>query len=218
MIILPTRGRPDSIRRFMEAYAKTGATAPVLLVTDHDDTSYDALALHPNFKRKVMPPHNGIGECFNAVFAEYPDLEYYGVMADDVVPETPKWDMLLKEACLPFSLSWGNDGLQGAKLPTHPHIAGDVVRTLGWIACPGVMHWFVDNMWLDIANALGGGHYLTDVRTPHYHVLSGQASLDDTYMNQPSREKDMTNYAAFMKNEFPGIARKLKTAQQKLSA
>jgi hypothetical protein len=209
MIILPTRGRPESIKRFMEAYVKTEATAQVLLVTDHDDNSYDALELHANFKRKIMPEHNGIGDCFNAVFAEYPDLEYYGVMADDVVPSSPKWDQKLKEACLPFNISWGNDGLQGANLPTHPHIAGDVVRSLGWIACPGVMHWFVDNMWKDIAGVLGG-KYLPDVLTPHYHVLSGQAELDDTYMNQPSREKDMIYYMRYKNSVWPDISEKLK--------
>lgn len=215
MIILPTRGRPKSIERFMAAYANTGASALVLLVTDHDDPSYDALALHPNFKRKIMPPHRGIGECFNAVFAEYPNLEYYGVMADDVVPTSPQWDERLRAACLPFTIAWGNDGLMGEKLPTHPHIAGDVARTLGWLACPGVMHCFVDNMWMDIANVLGGGVYLSDVMTPHHHVLSGKAELDDTYLNQPSREKDMTNYAQFLKNEFPAIAARLNAARPK---
>lgn len=213
MIILPTRGRPESIRRFMSAYEATGAEEPVMLLVDHDDPSYDTLAMHPKFSIKKMPPHSGIGDCFNHAFKDFPSEEYYGIVADDVVPQTPGWDQLLKAACLPYGMSWGNDGVQGGNLCTHPFIAGDVVRRIGWLAAPGIKHWFVDNVWKDIAGVLGGGNYLPDVKMTHYHVLNGLAEMDDTYLSQPSREKDLQSFIAFRQTSFPEIARRIQSGR-----
>lgn len=208
MIFLPTRGRPDSIRRFMESYRKTDASEPVLLLVDNDDDSYAALDLHPHFRIMKMPEHGGISECFNIAFAAHPQEEAYGIMADDVLPETPHWDRLLKQACLPFSIAWGDDDMPSIGLPTHPFIAGDVARAIGWLAYPHTKHWFVDNVWKDIADMLGG-RQLAHVRTPHLHILNNKAPLDDTYLNQPSRQADENAYNAFKENELPVLREKL---------
>ena len=209
MIFLPTRGRPDSIRRFAALYGKTSASAPVLLLVDHDDASYDNLILPPQFSILRMQPHNGISECFNAAFAAHPDLEYYGIMADDVVPETPHWDRLLKEACLAHGIAWGNDDMPQIGLPTHPFLSGRLVRHIGWLAYPGTKHWYVDNVCKDIADAIGGCQLKT-VHTPHWHILNDKAPLDDTYLNQPSRQKDEAAYQTFREHELPALQEKLK--------
>lgn len=210
MIIMPTRGRPESVKRFARCYVETQASEPLTMVIDHDDKSYDKLELPPQFTVKVMPPHGGIGDCFNAMLEEHPDEVVYGVVADDVVPQTPHWDQLLKTACLPFGLSWGNDGVQGEKLCTHPFIAGDLARAIGWIAYPKTKHWFVDNVWKDIAIGVGHAAYLPDVHTPHFHVMNGKAELDETYMNQPSRERDFQAYAEFKKLHYEPLIARLK--------
>jgi hypothetical protein len=210
MIFLPTRGRPQSILRFIECYHRTEAKEPVLLVTDHDDRSYDAITLPANFSIKVMPPHGGIGECMNAAFADHPNEVYYGLIADDVVPETPRWDQILINACLPYGISWGDDGVPGINLPTHPFIAGDLVRAIGWIACPTLKHWYTDNVCHDIAVGIGCGKFLPEVKLPHYHVFNDKAELDDTYLNQPSREKDKAAYLKFRQEELPGLLQRIR--------
>lgn len=210
MIILPTKGRPDSIKRFIGCYAKTQASEPMMLVMDEADRSYDGIELPAQFSIKRMPPHGGIVECVNAVFREHPDKTYYGIMADDVVPETPRWDVKLKEACLPYGISWGDDSMPDIGLPTHPFLAGDLVRKMGWVVCPSLKHWYADNMVKDIADGLGCGRYLPEVKVPHYHVFNNKAELDDTYMNQPSRERDKEAYLAFRDKELPGLLKKIR--------
>lgn len=210
MIILPTRGRPRSISRFAEHYVKTAASEPVKLVIDHDDSSYEGLSLPPQFSFKVMPPHNGISECVNSIFTDHPNLEYYGIMADDIVPETPHWDTILKEACLKYGIAWGDDTMPRIHLPTHPFVSGKLVRHIGWLTYTKTKHWYVDNVFKDIADIIGG-KLLTQVKTPHHHILNSKADLDETYMNQPSREKDKAAYLHFCEHELPALREHLKS-------
>jgi hypothetical protein len=210
MIILPTRGRPENIKRFIRQYHETQASEPLTLVIDHNDRSYDALELPPQFSVKTMGPHGGITECVNAVFADRPNEAYYGIMADDVVPQSLHWDRLLADACRPAAIAWGDDDQQDIGLPTHPFLGGDLVRALGWVVYPKVKHWYADNVVLDLADGLGIGKPMMEVKTPHYHVLNAKADLDDTYLSQPSREKDRLAYEAFKEKELPALIASVK--------
>lgn len=211
MIILPTIYRPENLRRFVRCYRETGASLPVWAVFDESNAPhYGDVDLPANFLKCMVTPGTRIGEIFNIIFKRHPDEDFYGIIADDVTPETYRWDLLLKEACLQDKISWGFDGGHDETLPRHPFIGGDLVRKLGFLSCPGVNHWYVDNAWKDIAEALDCGRYLPEVRMRHLHPSNGLAQGDRTYTQQPDPRVDQMIYNKWKEEDFPVLLERLK--------
>lgn len=213
MIILPTLGRPENIKRFVEAYRSTFASLPVLVVFDAGDAlkaEYEKIGLPASFDKIFVPARTRCAAIQNLVFEKWPNEEFYAVLADDVVPETEKWDKELAEACRYEGIAWGDDDIQHKALATHPFIDGDLVRKMGWIAPPGLVHFFVDNVWTHLAAAIGGNGYLPDVKLTHHHHLNGKAVMDSTYRNATSFDADYVAYRAFMKNDFEALLKRVR--------
>jgi len=206
MIIIPTRGRPDNIRRFVVAYKKTLATEPFTLLLDNNDEKKEDYYPHLEGLDAwcvLDDTNNGIAGRMNDFFEKNPDKEYYAIIGDDVVPETTEWDQRMKEACLPDKICWAHDGIQNGGLPTHPFIGGDLVRSLGWIAHPKLKHMYVDNVWRDITVQEKNGVYLDDVRLIHHHYVNNKAEMDDVYSKSLDyMNDDQMNYLELRREKF----------------
>jgi len=208
LIILPTKGRPHSLERFIKAYNDTGGTLPIWVVLDANDAHrYNDIETPSHWRRISVSAGTSLGGIFDKIFKKYPDESYYGMVADDVFPETKGWDVTMSTLCQPDKIVWGWDGIQNERLPVHPFIGGNLVRKLGWWAAPGLKHWFVDNVWKNIADSLGCGVYLPDVKMTHLHYVNGGAPVDRTYREQPDHGADERAYFQFMKEEFPLIVK-----------
>lgn len=208
MIILPSKGRPESLARFVHQYYLTKATLPVWVVLDERDAyRYNGVKLPENWKKIVTT--GCLGDIFKKIFQKYPDEAYYAMVADDVFPETMYWDVTMRDACLPDKIVWGEDGIQSKNLPVHPFIGGDLVRRLGWWAAPGLRHWYVDNVWNHIAATLGCGVYLPEVKMTHLHFINGSSVIDRTYREQPDTIRDRDTYLRFMSEVFPDLIKHL---------
>lgn len=198
MFILPTRGRPENLARFVEACERTRVWEwPCRVRVDADDPAlpaYHALKLPPWFTIRVGPRVSN-GPALNEQFQAEPFWGFYGVLADDVVPETPGWDSALIAAAGRDGVAFADDGIQGAALATHPVLGGDFVRALGWIALPGLKRLYADNVWTEIARARGVLRYLPDVSLRHVHFSTG-APMDATYA-KPDAAEDERIYRAW---------------------
>lgn len=196
MIFLPTRGRPDSIKRFAAHYDLTKATVPVVVIIDADNQdAYANVVLPPNWKVFINPKCRDLVGAFNAAFEAYPDEAFYGLMADDLVPETPGWDTALAEAATPHYIAWGNDTIwTDGSLPTHPFIGGDLARACGWLVSPYTNRHCQDFIWKDFADTLKIGKFLPDVVYRHLHWQCGTAPYDTTYAIQPSAAEGHKQY------------------------
>lgn len=212
MILIPTRGRPLNLQRLATHYAITGATEPVCVLLDEDDApNYEGVERRPGWEFRVHGPRTHITEITNRGFAMYPDEESYGVLADDVIPRTFHWDQVLKAAAGRDGIAWGNDLLQGERLPTHIFMGGDLARALGWVSCPRVKHWCADNVWLNIGQAMGTARYLPEVILEHAHHINGKAEEDATYREQPDHQGDVIAYKHFhFSGEFARLMAEVK--------
>ncbi len=192
MWVCPSRHRPGNIVRFLAAGP---APTPFWLRVDSDDTGYAGLRL-PEHWALVSGPRMGLAALYNEAFAACPDRSFYGVLADDIVPETPGWDSALIEAAGTDGLAFGDDGINGPAHATHFVLGGDLVREFGWLALPGLSRIYIDTVWADIARARGVFRYLPNIKLTHLHFSNGRAFWDATY-RKPGKAFDKAVYQAW---------------------
>ncbi len=193
MWIIPSRSRPQNIRRLI------GITTPVYLRLDDDDPmlqGYRDLDLPWNWIF-VVTKRASFSSIYNEFFIALPDLDWYGFLADDVVPETFDWDRLLIEAAGKDGLAFGDDGINGGAFATHFVVGGDLVRSVGWLALHGLDRIYIDTVWNDIAADRGVRRYLPDVKLRHHHFSNRLALMDQTY-RKPTKYNDRILYEAWV--------------------
>jgi hypothetical protein len=216
MLILPTHKRRNNLTRFIAAYDETKAVEPVLLVIDDNDTTYDDVVLHSNFSILRIPPGLCSSKRENLAFEKYPDEQCYGILADDVVPRTPHWDVIMKEAAGDWGLAYCPDTIHGKKLPTHPFMGGELVRAMGFIDEPTIHDYYSDNCRRDVAHALGLLRPVDNVELVHMHWVNGLADKDDTYKKQWDNNHDAYLYQQWL--HFGGFYDTVRRVKGKMDA
>lgn len=206
VVIIPSRGRPESVERSALAFAETGADelAVVYAVRDDDPTidQYRAnvaewwafgevLQVGP----EMMAP--AVNQASRYVLN---DLDPYAiaVLNDDHLPRTAGWHEAYLAALReldPCGLVYPDDGLRGAKLATTWAVHASWVRALGRMIPARVEHLYTDNAVQNLATALGRIRYLPDVLVEHMHPLASdgngrpKAQTDPGYQRVNSREQ-----------------------------
>lgn len=168
---------------------------------DNDDpllAAYQTMDLPPSWAI-LANPRGPLSDLYNRAFAAYPSLPFYGFLADDVVPETHGFDRLLIDTA-------GRDGMAvpagGETTGGVPHfvLGGDLVRSMGWLALPGLERTYIDTVWADIAQARGVLRHRPDVTLKHQHFSNGGALFDATY-RKPGRHRDRATYLQWRKSQ-----------------
>jgi hypothetical protein len=182
MFILPSRGRPEEYGRFVVNYHLTKMTSPVLVCVDEDDPrlkDYQRIRGSMNIKLRVGPRQH-IGPLMNEVFNEHPNEPWYGLMADDVIPPPyTRWDQVLVHYAGSTNLSFPDDGVYHEVIATHPIIGGEAVRAMGFIAYPGMNHYFIDTWWSEVMRGLNRCYYIPDFKLDHDQHIG--AKIDTTF-------------------------------------
>lgn len=203
MWFFPSRGRPFSVNRFFQAWKDTQADSEGVLWLDDDDYEkhkeiYEKIELPVGWKLVVAPNYNkGTGHISNLFFEMFPQEPWYGFMCDDVVPETLHWDRKLIEAAGEDGLSYGDDGIN-PEHASHPCVGGALIRSLGWLALPGLDRIYIDNALLEVAKRRGKVAYLPEVKTKHLHFSTGKSPFDETY-RKTKNQQDKEIFDAWLK-------------------
>jgi len=136
-----------------------------------------------------------ITEIFNKVFNDNPNEDFYMILNDDILFETPLWDIKLANK---GKISYGNDGFQKEGLCTFPMIDGDIVRSLGWLQMPKLQKYCGDTIWNYIGKQCGIINYCEDVKITHKWE-----GCSDPEMNI----KDMERFAEWLPWSFKDITK-----------
>jgi hypothetical protein len=195
--ILPSRGRPDNLARFVDRYRLHRSCTRVDVIVDECDLMRDdyirmardwpqAIELHVMLRQPL-------GEIQNRWYGHNPDLAWYGMLGDDAVPATDEWDRLLVEAAGRDGVAYCADGVNDERQASQSVIGGDLVREMGWLILPGLERIYGDNVWTDIARERGTLRYLPHVRLEHWHFSNGKAPYDETY-RKPCADSDERIY------------------------
>ena len=226
LIICPTRGRPESAARLIDAWGSTAVASDLMLCIDEDDPALQAymeLRDIERFHRGMLAFHTGEGRTGLADWTNrmarpdgyQGDYDVYISLGDDHVPQTQAWDRSLAEAVAETGggFAYPDDGLQHENLPTCWAVSVKVVTALGWMCLPGLKHMYVDAAVKHLGISTGLYRYLPDVKVKHLHYTSGLSPHDATYADSAQSEPDDQRvfYDWWMKG---GLARDAKTVRE----
>lgn len=186
LVIVPSRGRPDNIKRLVQGFRDTAkAKTHLLVAVDEDDPELDGyleIETEPPHFDIVVGPRLRLGGTLNELAPRYVDeYKIIGFMGDDHLPRTVKWDTSIFQAMTPAGVIYGNDLFQGPNLPTAVFMNSSVIETLGYFVPRGLTHLYFDNIWKDWGEGTDQLTYLSDVVIEHLHPAAGKAENDERY-------------------------------------
>lgn len=206
-VIVPTRGRPDNIRKVIAAWDETQAWehADLFLATDADDPERDGYQrIDETTPIQViefpawLPMVPKLNDAARTVMG---DQRYFAIAfaGDDHLPRTPGWAQMYLVALheLGTGMVYGDDGYQGAKLSTEWAVTADAVRALGRMVPAPVDHLYCDNAMMDLFGGAGALRHLPEVRIEHMHPAAGKATSDAQYRKVNSGEQYRGDGAAY---------------------
>lgn len=197
LVIVPSRGRPQSIARLLSAVHDTSRIRTHLHVAmDEDDETlpqYEAVMSKAGGESDVLEsgPRKGLCAWTNEVAVrragEYPFLASLG---DDMIPRTPGWDKALCRAITDMGgtgMAYPWDGVR-EDVPEAVVLSSDIVAALGWMALPDCQHWYIDNAWETLGRGAGCIRHLRAVAIDHVHGTADATSAGNGKSLDADRE------------------------------
>ena len=212
LVILPTRSRPDKAEEAVALLKENSVISDICIAIDEDQSE-----LYPRLDGVIyeVNPRLRMNGTLNLVANKYADkYETIFFLGDDHRVRTKGWDELLYEPIKQrgYGLSYGNDLLQGQNLPTAVMMSTNIIRILGYMSPPKLIHLYMDNFWLNIGQALQCIKYVREATIEHMHPLAGKADYDLQYQDVNSEEmykKDRATYVEYIQSDLKHDLEKL---------
>ena len=226
--LLPTRGRVSNLRRFLSSAREMGCSTPGMVILDSDDFADNefaykqAMALAPPgwVVRIIENPDRCYGGALRTVWDGVKDMDWIGLVSDDLVACSSNWDVSLVRALNRWNFVSSNDGWQSqtgdiARDRMHGAIvwAGELARAVGWIFPDGLNHIFHDDVWEIIGRETGCWQVRKDILVKHLHeALDGKVGPT---MDQSSDlwKHDQAWYQNWLKTEKDEVVSRVRALQ-----
>ena len=217
-ILLPTRNRPQTLRRFWDSIVETSddlSLVSLYLYIDDDDilTPPEVEEMKQNFDNifSFQEPRILMSEMPNFLFSKSTE-DIIFLAGDDLIMKTKGWDTLVREKFDTIDdkvgLLYGGDGGEAQRMhlsdptsfATHPIVHRKWGEILGYINPPYFSCDYADTWANDLADAIERKYKLPFFHE-HMHFTMGKAPFDSTY--KEGRER-------FNKDNMPSVYSKLK--------
>lgn len=189
-ILVPSRGRPDNLRRLYQSLLETTEGEWELLVRlDEDDPTrieYD----QPPHQANVTSNRGLLSQAWNDLVPyALGDILMHG--GDDIVFRTEGWDRIVREAFPDDRVAFvhGDDlGGKGDRLGTHGFISRRAVEMVGYFMPPYFASDYNDLWWNEVYESIGRRIFVPIV-TEHMHFAFGKGEMDQTHLDRIERHK-----------------------------
>lgn len=179
--LLPTKGRIDNLRRFLTAARETATDTPGWVLVNHDELERDRASYE--LAMRVGPPGWELrpveaecyGDALRFVWDDVKDMDWVGLVSDDLVPTSSKWDTQLLSGLQRWNFISSNDGWQASadirvgRMHGATAWSGAILRAAGWLMPPGLRHIFHDDVWETLGRETGSWQTRMDVLVKHLH-------------------------------------------------
>lgn len=212
LVIVPSKGRPHAVAQMVRSWLDTDAYehARLVFAIDADDPTYpryfdaelpqaaDTLVYFQTLSawRPMVPKLNECARLAALADDRFPMIAFMG---DDHRPRSKGWAAryIGELRRLGTGIVYGDDRVQGEKLPTQWAMTSDIVTVLGRMVPADVEHLYCDNSILDLGQAIDRISYLPDVVIEHCHPVAGRGAWDAGYQRVNSREQYARDHAAY---------------------
>jgi glycosyltransferase involved in cell wall biosynthesis len=202
-VLVPSRGRPESVKRLAAACGETcRARTDLIFAFDVGDPTLEesCAAAAAGQAQYVVGPRDTLTGWTNALaMARAGSYRALASLGDDHVPRTDGWDTALLAAIEGMGgtgFAYPNDQVRD-DIPEAVVVSSDIVAALGWMANPACSHFYIDNTWADLGKFAGCITYLPDVVVEHLNPASGKAAADQ--VNLESSAKIAADERAYQK-------------------
>ena len=215
LVILPTRSRPDNAERCINALKEHSVMSDFVIAIDDDQSD-----LYPRLDGVIyeVNPRLRMNGTLNLVANKYADkYETIFFLGDDHLVQTPSWDEYLTKAIAHkgYGLAYGNDLLQKHQLATAVMMSTNIIKAVGYMAPPKLVHLYMDNYWMILGQRLGTLWYFDNVIIEHLHPVAGKVEWDEQYREANSNEvanADRMELHRYMEEDFAGELEKITKA------
>lgn len=215
LVILPTRSRPENAERCINALKEHSVMSDFVIAIDDDQSD-----LYPRLDDVIyeVNPRLRMNGTLNLVANKYADkYETIFFLGDDHLVQTPNWDEYLSKAIAEkgYGLAYGNDLLQGAKLATAVMMSTNIIKAVGYMAPPKLVHLFMDNYWMILGHELNSLWYFDQVIIEHLHPIAHKSGWDEQYREVNSHEigeADRIELGRYLEEEWKDELAKIKAA------
>ncbi|SCL31972.1 hypothetical protein GA0070616_4367 [Micromonospora nigra] len=220
LVIVPSRGRPESVARLVETWEATDAYAHARLAfaIDGDDPHHAAYERQASAQSLMLtivrwlPMVHKLDRVAVGLATDYLALGFAG---DDHLPRTPGWAKRYVDELrqMGTGIVYGDDGYQGERLPTQWAMTADIVQALGRMVPAPVEHLYCDNAVLELGRAAGCIRYLPDVVVEHMHPVAGKGVDDEQYRRVNGRaqyDRDRRAYQRWRRGGLRADARQVR--------
>lgn len=194
-LLLPTRGRPDNLRRmYQSALDLADGEIECVVAVDDDDDSYQEFFDTPMKNMTIFKvPRQTLSKYWNDCY-EKSNGDILMHCGDDIIFRTQSWDTKVKEAfdyvADNILFVFGNDGsgVHDGKFGTHGFIHRRWAEIVGYFVPPYFSSDYNDTWLNDVARSIGR-HQHINILTEHMHPELGKGPLDQTHKDRYERHK-----------------------------
>ena len=211
-VIMPTRSangkRGPSAKEAFDSWKETRTTSDFFYGVDEDDVANYKIPTDAKTimmpRMKLVPKLNDMCGCLIAQNT-YTHVLFIG---DDHRFRTSDWESMAEDKT---QIAYGNDLLQGEKLPTAVLVSLDIVNALGYMCPPIIEHMYADNFWLDLGRECSIIKYHPEVVIEHMHFSIGKSAPDQQYFEVAKlHQKDQIAYESYKNTTFQDDVRKVR--------
>lgn len=216
LVMLPCRGRPENIFRFIENFIlNTTDNTKLIIGIDEDDIDNHKKLFETHFDKIMVMKKFNLSEKLNFMWKNNPGYKYYTFLADDTIIHTKNWDNIF---CDYIENNFDGDGIvfandlrnpkseDGHLLPNHWTISASLLNVMEFFALPVCNHMWIDNFTLQLGLKLNCIKYMEDVLIEHKHFVNG----DTIYQySQQFFDQDKISYENYLKTNFDDLIKNI---------
>ncbi len=218
--LLPTRMRLDKLQKFLDAAIDKGTSTPGLILVERGELAafaaeYRALRMPPGWV-VVGTQSEGMADKFRELWPAYKDLDWMGMLCDDMQPVTHLWDRTMLSHLDGKNVVTCDVGEAAQPRFSVPVWSGALMRSVGYIYPPGLWHTYVDDMWELMGAQTGCWDVCMDVLCIHDHPFKVGAGneADETHtVSYAHMEEDKRVFDDWLKGEFEAACARIRAMQ-----
>lgn len=200
MFIVPTWKRPDKLARLLSALKETETTAPGIVIIQGDDQKdayLPAIENRPeNWEWICVQQNVGWVRALNLILRIRPQCKWYGVLNDDHLPITKRWDSLMLSLCGPWNIVTSLDNSKEVQWrASGPLIAGgELLRTVGFFMPPCTWHICGDDWWQMLGRAFSIWRVAANVRVDQPDSAIFASNFDKEVMGDETHQSSYQDW------------------------